>query len=54
MSVGATGRQNSRRGGVPPPPFFCYEYQNKGVKSADFAKNIILKDLTYAGVTYFR
>ena len=29
----------------PPPPCFCYEYQNKGVRSIDLVMNIKTKDL---------
>jgi hypothetical protein len=36
--------------GWPPLPLcFCYEYQNKGLTATNFAKNIILKDLTWVG-----
>jgi hypothetical protein len=31
---------------LPPlPPCFCYEYQNKGVRSVDLVMNIKTKDL---------
>jgi hypothetical protein len=31
--------------GVPPPPCYAHEYQNKGVRSVDLGMNIKTKDL---------
>jgi hypothetical protein len=38
-----SGREGNYLDTPPPPPCFCHEYQNKGVKSAVFGINIKTK-----------